>query len=245
MGTAKTAAAGQSVAGQSVYAAALQNDRASLGRGVLTFTPINRLKTGTSSFFEAVVTDVGRASQYMTVRTVNGMVVYQRDVPTGGSVGVEMVNCGGLTCKAESSGRQLVLKPRDAADWFWLITAGQPGPAEITLRVDTYDQGSQQVLSEEVINISGTVLATAAFNRQQSHHIIAAAAHTGISVTETIGTLAGSLAAIAGIVGGIIAWRRRRKRTPRRALDEHGQPDDQIEKPTASDGSPSAKGQKS
>jgi hypothetical protein len=135
--------------------------------------------------------------------------------------------------------------PRDSADWFWLITAGQPGPAEITLRVDTYDQDSQQVLSEEVINISGTVLATAAFNRQRSHHIVAAVAHTGISVTETIGTLAGSFAAIAGIVAGIIAWRRRRKRTARLPSDEHGRPDDQVEQPSASDGSPSVKGQES
>lgn len=237
--------AAQPASRQSIYTATLQHDKESLDRGVLTYSPINRLKTATSKTFKVVVTDVGRGPQQITLHTASGMIVYQQDVPTGASVGVEIVNCGDLICKAESSDRQLILQPGEAADWFWLITAGQPGPAEITLRVDTYDQGSQQILTERVINISGSVLTTAAFQRQQSNRVIATVAHNGISVTETIGTLAGSLTAIAGALGGIIVWRRRRKRTTGQPPDEHGQPNNQAELPAASDSSPSVKGQES
>jgi hypothetical protein len=63
--TGATVGAGASVIPQqTVYSAALQDDIAVLDRGVLTYTPINRLKTGTSSSFEAVVTDVGGTSQF-------------------------------------------------------------------------------------------------------------------------------------------------------------------------------------
>ncbi len=228
---------------QNIYTAALQHDKASLDRGVLTYTPINRLKTATSSVFKVMVTDVGRGPQVVAVHTASGMTVYQQDVPTGAAVGVEIVNCGNLTCEAESSSRQLVLAEGESADWSWFITPGQPGPATITVRADTYDQGTQQVLSEELFNISGTVLPTPAFKHRQGQHAISAATHTGITVTETIGTLVGSIGAIVAAAGGIFAWRRRRKRTARQPLHEHDQSDAKVEQPSAQHGPHGVDGQ--
>ena len=97
------------------------------------------------------------------------MIVASDDVPTGGIVGIQIATCFNLTCDSMSSPKQPVLQQGMQATWLWQITAGTPGPAQIMLRVDTYDQGSGQTLAEEFVSVNGSVAATAAFKQQQTH----------------------------------------------------------------------------
>jgi hypothetical protein len=138
------------VSEQDLYVATLLKDYRSLDRGVLTYSPIGSLQTGASVEFSVKVLDVGKGPQQGRVRDFNGMSVYQQDVPTGGMVGVQIVGSQNVTWTGESSVQQPVLRQGQDAIWYWSITAGSPGPAEITLRADTYDRGSGQELSEEI-----------------------------------------------------------------------------------------------
>ncbi|MGA2830760.1 MAG: hypothetical protein ABSF03_32130, partial [Streptosporangiaceae bacterium] len=205
---------------QQLWAAALQNDKLSLDRGALTYTPIRKLKADASSNFQVVVTDLGKGAGYQVVDTANGMTVFQQDIPTGGNVGIRVVNSSDVTCEAESSTVQPILAKGETATWWWRITAGMPGPAAVTLEVNTYDQDSEQILSEEHVHATGTVQPTTASKRQQTNEVIGSVTHSGVNIIETIGTLAGSITAVAGIAGAIFAWRRQRKRVSDGRLSE-------------------------
>jgi hypothetical protein len=199
---------------QQLYTATLLKDYESLDRGVLSYSPIGSLKTAATAQFEVTVTDTGKGPQLARLADFNGMTVYQQDVPTGGIVGVQIVTCGNLTCASLSDPRQPVLVKGQQANWFWSITAGTPGPALITLRADTYDQGSTQTLKTEIINVKVNVIPTPAFNNQQTHKKIAGAAKSVTGDIETIGSVAGSIVAVGGIVGWLYVKRRKGKATP-------------------------------
>lgn len=190
---------------QQLYVARLSRDRQSLDRGVLAYSPIRKLATAATRQFRITVTDVGNGPQLTQVTSFDHMTVYQQDVPAGGIVGVQLVACRDLMCHSESGLRQPVLEKGQSAQWLWEITGGTPGTALITLRADTYDAGTTQSLSEEIIRISLTVTATSAFDKQQARRRISSA----VGDIET----AGSVAAAIGAVGGIASWiLRRRKR---------------------------------
>jgi hypothetical protein len=204
---------------QQIFAATLHKDMQSLDRGVFAYSPITGLETSAMTTFEVEVTDVGRGPQLGRYTGYDGMVVYQQDVPTGGIVGVQIVSCENLTCLAESSFKQLVLVPGEVAVWYWQITAGIPGPAKIIVRADTYDQGSDQTLREELIQINAEVLPTAAYTHQQSHAKIAHAAKSVVDDIVTIGSVATAILA----VGGVVAWiftRRRKQGKPNQRKQE-------------------------
>jgi hypothetical protein len=209
---------------QDIYKARLGRDIQSLDRGLFLYSPINTLKTGASTQFDVVVRDIGKGPQSTVVTEVDGLLVYQQDVPTGGIVGVAVAVCGNLICDSESSSTQPVLFPGDAATWRWQIIAGAPGPAEIILRADTYDQGSQQTLSEEIIPITGMVVPTPTFNQQQSHRKVANIAKSGVNLIITIGSIATSIITVGGLFGWLVIKKRQRKlakkspasRTPKR-----------------------------
>ena len=192
-----------------------------LDRGVLAYSPIRSLKTGASTTFDVAITDVGRGAQETTVTQVGSKVVYQQDVPTGGIVGIQIVRCQNLTCNGESSPTQPILSPGDKARWWWQITGGTPGPAEISLRVDTYDQGSRQTLSEEIVPIFAKVAPTAAWLQQQKHKKISNATKSGVNLVVTIGSVAVAIAAVGTVVGWVVNRARKRKR----ATSDVGQDD--------------------
>ena len=187
---------------QDIYAAALRQDLQSLDVGVLTYSPIRSLETSATTDFKAVVTDIGQSPRRTTRLTeYRGMVVYQQDVPTGGIVGIEIVDCENLKCLSESSSKQAVLSRGDSATWHWRISAGTPGAAEIVLRADTYDQGSNQTLSEEIIQVSMKVSATIAYTHQQNNGKIARVTTSIVGDIETAGAIAGAILAVGGVVG--------------------------------------------
>ena len=209
--------AGPDQSEQQLYVARLSQDRQSLDRGVLAYSSIGNLKTAATAQFQVTVTDTGKGPQTARLTSFNGMTVYQRDVPTGGIVGVQIVACENLTCHSESGTTQPVLEKGQQAQWFWTITAGTPGPAVITLRADTYDQGTAQSLSEEIVTVDLRVVATAAFNTQQNHAKIATVTDSVVGDIETIGSIAGAIVAVGGIVGWVIMMRRKRKAKARKA----------------------------
>jgi hypothetical protein len=209
---------------QTLYAARLLADRRALDRGVLSYSRIGGLATATTASFEVTVTDVGNGPQLAQVTEFDGMNVYQQDVPTGGIVGVQIVNCARLVCTSESNLMQPVLEKGQQATWLWTITAGTPGPALITLRADTYDQGSTQTLSEEIINVNVKVFSTSAFDQQQSHKKIVAVAKNVYGGIEVAGIVAGAVLAVGGIVGWIIMMARKRKAGNRGGPAQPAQP---------------------
>ena len=210
--------------GQDIYAARLRQDEQSLDRGVLAYSPIGSLKTAAITQFEVVVTDVGRGRPTAQLATYNGMTIYQQDVPTGGIVGIQIVGCENLTCQQQSSARQPVLVRGDSAVWIWQITAGMPGPAKITLRVDTYDQGSAQTLHEEIFPVNAEVTPSPAYNHEQRHQAITSMAKSIAGDIVTIGSVATAILAIGGVVGWVVADRRSQRKTNRRKKGKNGRP---------------------
>lgn len=199
---------------QDIYVAKLLKDHQSLDRGALAYSQVSGLNTAQSIQFEVVVTDVGRGRQQIQVTKFNGMSVDQQNVPTGGIVGVQIASCENLTCQSESTIRQPVLQRGDEARWYWKITAGTPGPAKITLRADTYDQDSNQSLSEEIVEIKTKVLPTAAFNQNQNHKKITSAAKNVVTDIETAGSVATAILAIGGVAGWLAHKRRKASHDP-------------------------------
>jgi hypothetical protein len=172
------------------------------------------MKTGDTGQFEVTVTDVGRGPQLVQLTAFNGMSVFQQDVPTGGIVGVRIVSCVNLTCSSESDQTQPVLSRGQRAQWWWNVTAGAPGPALITLRADTYDQGSALSLSEEIVHVTISVTATPAYNQQQHHRKMAATARSLVGDIATIGSVASAVGAVGAIVGWLVMMRRKGKKDP-------------------------------
>ena len=206
-----TSSAGSAESPQQIYEAKLLKDYRSLDRGVLSYSRIGSLDTAATTQFDVVVTDVGRGPQEIQLTDFNGMTVYQQDVPTGGDVAVRMVACENLTCDSESGNPQPVLYKAKPGEWFWRITAGAPGPALITLRADTYDLGSTESLSEEIINVDVNIVPTPSSIAEKHHQKIAAAARSVVGGIETIGSVAGAVVAVGGIVGFIAVQGRKRK----------------------------------
>lgn len=92
----------------------------------------------------------------------DGKYVYPPEVLVGGTIGVRVI-CENATCLQESSQKQSVLQTGDSVTWTWLITAGSPGSASISIVATTYDQGSETVLSEKRIVESFTVTTTGSY----------------------------------------------------------------------------------
>lgn len=200
-----------SLSQQALYAATLRNDYQSFDRGVFSYSKIGNLKTAAIVRFKATVTDAGRGEQLAPLQQFDGMTVYPADVPTGGIVGVQIVTCENLICQSLSDLKQPVLLQGEHADWYWNIIAGVPGHAVITLRVDTYDQGSTQTLSSEIINIDVNIVSTPAFTSQQNQEKIANAAKGITGDIETIGSIATAIVAVGGIIGWLAVKRRKRR----------------------------------
>jgi hypothetical protein len=207
-----SASPGGPISGQQLFTTRLADDRKALDRGVLSYSPLGRPKTGATVQFEVSVTDTGKGPQLVRLTSFGGMTVDQQDVPTGGVVGVQIVTCDDLTCDSMSDLRQPVLAKGQQAIWLWNITAGTPGPALIMLRADTYDENSGLALSTEYVTIKANVVATSAYTAQEHHKKILGIATSVTGAIVTIGSVAGAIVAVGGIVGWAISRRKSNKR---------------------------------
>jgi hypothetical protein len=195
---------------QDLFRDALENDRASLDRGVMAYSPLSQLKTGQDVTFTVTVTDTGTGPQTIAVSSYHGMTVARQDIPTGGIVSVQIASCQNLTCHSESPARQAVLLQGDQASWNWTITAGQPGPADLTLVADTYDRNTSVALaSVGPVLVTGTVAPTVASQRRQRQHEVATVTNAGLSVLDKAGIAAGAIVSIGTVVGWFLARRKK------------------------------------
>ena len=110
----------------------LTMDEQALDKGVLTYTPLPVLKEDLTTPLTATVTDLGKnPNSLITAQAYSqytGMVVYPRDVPTGGIVGLRLICTADVYCQELSSTRQAVVGFMTSQTWSWNITALQPGP---------------------------------------------------------------------------------------------------------------------
>jgi len=210
--------------GQDTYREGLRKDEQSFDHGVLTYSPLGTLGTSAISQFKVVVTDVGRHPQHVQFASYHGMAVYQPDIPTGGLVGVRIVGGENLKWQQQSSPEQEVLARGASATWYWQISAGMPGPAEITLRVDTYDQGSGQTLHEEMFRVSGNVTPSPAYQHQQHHKMIAGMAKGVAGGLVKIGSVATAILAMGAVAGRVAARRRNWSKMDGRKKDQRRRP---------------------
>jgi hypothetical protein len=165
------------------------------------------------------VTDIGKKSPKqdtpaleMSKRT--GLVVYPKDVPTGGYVAVRIKSCLNLSCDSQSSARRLV-EPHQFAQWYWRVSATAPGPALISLKVDTYKESSAEVLSEEIVLVNVKVRASSHYTPTASPTSTQLAVTGGGSsngVTIMVAVIGGVFAVIAAWVGAKAGQKRRRRR---------------------------------
>lgn len=197
---------------QQLFKVRLLDDDKSLDRGVLSYQVPVTMATGGSAILTVQVTDIGKAANGTApMPGVTGWVYAPQDVPTGGVVGIR-ASCDGLSCDAQAPERQPVLTPGRAGNWFWQLSAQNPGTARILLFPTTYDQNTNIALRvPQPVEITVTVTAT-----------------SGYWLTKT----ANWVQALIGLVGvGAIitavqaVWRSRRKRKKTGADEKQAPPE--------------------
>jgi hypothetical protein len=205
---------------QALFSTRLRNDIRALDQGVLTYTRLGTLQVGENAEFSVWVTDIGKpqpkqvASARETSKQI-GVTVYPWDVPTGGYVEVQMTTCSNLTCHRQSSPSPQLVEPyQRVAQWEWLISAKAPGPALISLTVDTYKESTAELLKEETVVVNVKVQASknhTPTGRPSPTRQPVASGGGGSSNAVTI--WAAVIVAIGGIIGGWLGNRKRRRRT--------------------------------
>jgi hypothetical protein len=184
---------------QQLFKIRLLDDEESLDRGVLAYQVPVTMATGGSATLNVTVTDIGEtANGTASMPHVTGWVYDPQDVPTGGIVGVR-ASCDGLSCDAQAPERQPVLSRGQAGNWFWQLSAQNPGTARILLVPTTYDQDTNIPLHvSQPVEITLTVTATWGY----------LLAKTANWVKALIG-----LVGVGAIITAVQAlWRRQRKR---------------------------------
>jgi len=133
-----------------IFTMKLVKDHRRLDRGVLTYSKLAIMQVRQGASFDVVVTDVGRGPQTSAfARQARGRLVGPQDVPTGGTVSVQIVCSAELACKPRtSSPRQAILGVGRSAAWKWEITARSPGNAQILVTTVSYRRHSGVVASQ-------------------------------------------------------------------------------------------------
>jgi hypothetical protein len=204
-----TGARPATVSGQEEFKVGLLADDAALDRGVLSYQAPVTLATGSSAQLNVEVIDVGKGNGGKTPPPVPfGWVKVQRDVPTGGMVGVT-ASCQGLSCGSEGDPeRQSVLMFDQIGYWQWDISAQSPGTATIHLVATTYDQNTHIVLHVTPIEITLKVTASPGYWTSEVGHWM----------TGLLGFV--GFAAIVTAIQGAWRWRTKRKANARPGGDE-------------------------
>jgi hypothetical protein len=192
--------------GQQIFNTKLDNDLNSLDQGVLTYTPLRTIETGAPTYFDVWVTDIGKKSAKQDISALEmskqlGRAVFSKDVPTGGYVAVWMTGCPNLHCRHMSTNPQLAEPHHHPPEWVWLISPRAPGPASISLQVDTYKGFSTKLLAERPVLVKLNV-------RANPHYTPTASpvgtrppvASGGASSTATVWATV-----LAAVIGGIFA----------------------------------------
>lgn len=205
---------------QANFAARLQADDKALDQGQLSYVRPGTLMTGAPAELRVTVQDIGlHPGHLLTIRdasSTTGQVIYPRDVPTGGIVGLQITTCGNLACQAQSDTRQAIVGKGTGASWEWRLTPRNPGPALVVIRASTYDGNSSTVLREEIVNIRLTTKASPALrhHRQAQHrsHEITATKNFIDTAAGLITTIGGAVVVVAGGITWVLARRKKKKK---------------------------------
>jgi Superinfection immunity protein len=171
-----TLAAGCSVSGRTappgrgpgpqIFTMKMVTDHRRLDRGVLAYRALTTMQVRQAASLEVEVTDVGRGPETSAfARQSRGWVVDRQNVPTGGSVSVQIACGAGLTCMPRTSpARQAILGPGRSATWTWNITARSPGADQVLITAVSYRGDSRVVASQTsaaaVVKVQSTPLYT-------------------------------------------------------------------------------------
>ena len=190
----------------------LSKDEQALDKGVLTYPALPTLKTGLPTNLTVTVMDAGKSPQgsktITRIASLFGTVVYPRDVPTGGIVGLRLTCTANLYCQALSSVKQAVVGVGASQTWSWNLTPLGSEPMSATITASTYDGTTDTVLNEEIIPISLKVEKGpwwAAIN--DWWHAVTSFATTTAGLITTVG------GAVAVMAGGIEWVRRKRSKS--------------------------------
>jgi hypothetical protein len=180
-----------------------------LDRGVLTYPVIPALPTNTPFMLTVTVTDVGKHPPgHMAARAFSeesGLVVYGRNVPTGGILNLSLTCPSTLYCQAIGDARQAIAGTGSSGSWSWNITPLRSGATSAVMTAMTYDGTSNVILAEEDIPVTLEIQEGA----------WSASLDTWWGTTTTfVTTTAGQITALGGaatVIAGGVAWVRRRR----------------------------------
>ena len=203
---------GSSPVPQTLLQQRLSKDEQAFDKGVLTFSALPTLKAGLPTTLTVTVTDAGKSPQgsktITRIESLMGTVVYPRNVPTGGIIGLRLTCTAKLYCQALSSVKQAVVGVGTSQTWSWNLTPLGSEPMSATITASTYDGTTDTVLNEEIIPISLKVEKGpwwAAIN--DWWHAVTSFATTTAGLITTIG------GAVAVMAGGIKWVRRKRSKS--------------------------------
>ncbi|MFI6038767.1 hypothetical protein ACIBBD_32475 [Streptomyces sp. NPDC051315] len=187
------------------FAEKLDRARKELFEGTLTSTDpavAYDLEAGESDLFTAYVKG-GWQRAPAAGRTVT-------EVRAGAQIGMKLRCSGSVTCTPLSSERQNVLtKDEEPVEWTWKVTARREGTAEFALTMTAYYLDTATVLFEKPVVSHAEVSPRPAESRGRFSWVGDAFAWLKGTI-EGMGALAGSLAAVVGLVVAVRALRGRR-----------------------------------
>jgi hypothetical protein len=196
---------------QSDFVQKLDRARKELFKATLTSTdpPVAYdLAAGESDLFTAYVAGGWQSAQA-------GEAV--AEVRAGAQIGMKLRCSGAVTCTAFSSERQNVLTEADEVEWTWKVTAREKGTAEFALTMTVYYLDTGTVLFEKPV-VSRAEVAP----KPGGWFSWVGEVFTWLKgAVEGMGALAGSLAAVVGLIVAVRALRGRRSgEADRAAADE-------------------------
>jgi Superinfection immunity protein len=190
--------------GPQIFTMKMVTDHRRLDRGVLAYSVLAAMQARQAALLAVEVTDVGRGPETSAfTRQSRGWTVDRQNVPTGGTVSVQIICSAELACASRtSSARQAILRPGRSATWTWDITARSPGDAQILITAVSYRGDSRVVASQMSVATGVKVRSTtplytleAAFDARKKAVLVSAAV----------------LAAVV-LLGGAVALDRKRAR---------------------------------
>jgi len=189
--------------GAQIFTMKMVTDHRRLDRGVLAYRALTAMRVQQAASFEVVVTDVGRGPETSAfTRQSRGWTVDRQNVPTGGTVSVQMACSAELACTpGTSSARQAIRRPGRSATWTWDITARSPGDAQILVTAVSYRGDSRVVASQTSVAAGVTVRSTPLY-----------ALEAAFDAREKAVVASAAVLAAAVLLGGGVALDRRRAR---------------------------------
>jgi hypothetical protein len=151
--------------GPQIFTMKMVTDHRRLDRGVLAYSALTPMQARQAASLKVEVTDVGRGPETSAfIRQSRGWTVDRQNVPTSGTVRVQIICSAELTCTSRTSARQAILRPGRSATWTWDITARSPGDAQILITAVSYRGDSRVVASQTSVATGVKVRSTPLYN---------------------------------------------------------------------------------